>query len=884
MALQDRFVGKNLGVKFEYGGTVISIDGDQTSFDVTHGVQSAEITAGTDGGVWEIKTLEEITYSLSSFYLDDLSSNDWGALDMGLQGTLTYAPDGFTQGTVFSSRVFVNAKPESISFNDGVVRNVEFGGQGQLAGPFLFLDNFTVADAAPLSDPKLADVLGSWDVTDTGNNVAVAGGLIDITDVVTNYEDPRLWSATAFTVASGLALFVDTVRDGTTGNSGFGFADANTGNPVGLYLRYRSGSPNIAIAEDLAIPAGTLNISTYSAGVRTKWAMILRAAGAYIVDVSAGHLLGIVEAYNTSPVYISIGALGLTSADHDFDTVRVAQLPAAKIPSPALSDDFGTIPTINAQVSSGAGAVTGTPVRVGLGGNGYTFDGTTGNGIALDEAAVDAIFDFDDHTCYLRIKADTQPANTYPLDIWIDSNNGYDFRLGGGSGDRVQTRWEAGGIQALRVESDRGALGTGSFSKIGMTVSKSNDRKRTYINGTQHSGDQTGLGTWSGGALNHANLGGLTVSLNTPTPGTISDLILGNDEATSVNIATLDTKTDAGTLTTSDLDTIFPTGWMWFDGSDVYISDGLGHLEADGSGANKTQLGPTVSYAANKAYIAPLGGDELVTNGDFTAWTADDPDGWTVTEVGDATSNVTENPAGELQMISDGTVTSITQAILTAGQFYRITVDVVTVTSGQIRLRLGSGVNVKHYTGTGVQVVTGIGEGTNLEYRMNTVANVTIDDVSVQQLALADILGLYQGSSPDVYLRDDLTITDDSQAGIATRWDSATSPASGIIVYFDRAQTEQIVVGKYVSGTYSEVSATAATYSAGAKLEVRCIGSEVHVIYNSAHIVTDTISDSEILGNTLHGIFGTENATTHENHEQINTKAIDYSVFFTEAT
>ena len=76
-------------------------------------------------------------------------------------------------------------------------------------------------------------------------------------------------------------------------------------------------------------------------------------------------------------------------------------------------------------------------------------------------------------------------------------------------------------------------------------------------------------------------------------------------------------------------------------------------------------------------------GSELVTNGDFSAWTGDNPNGWSVAEVGDATSNVTENPAGKCNIISDGTFTAVYQAPLASSRLYKLTCVVDSLT-GQI--------------------------------------------------------------------------------------------------------------------------------------------------------------------------------------------------------
>lgn len=79
---------------------------------------------------------------------------------------------------------------------------------------------------------------------------------------------------------------------------------------------------------------------------------------------------------------------------------------------------------------------------------------------------------------------------------------------------------------------------------------------------------------------------------------------------------------------------------------------------------------------------------ELVVNGDFSQWTADDPDGWIVAEVGDATSNVTRDGVNDaVRIIADGSgaLVGIQQNILENGVQYRIEIDVDSIT-GQLQV------------------------------------------------------------------------------------------------------------------------------------------------------------------------------------------------------
>lgn len=749
---------------------------------------------------------------------------------------------------------------------------------------YLFLDNFSVADAAPVADPLPADVIGSWDVTDTGNNVAVVGGVIDLTDKVTNFQDPRLWSATTFVAANGLALFVDVRKDGTGGKMAFGFADANSGDPVGLYLQYFSGGA--LINEDLAASAATgISITPHTAGVSQKLVIILRAAGAFIIVAETNNLLFIADAYNTATPFISLAGMNNAAADHDFNTVRLTQLPIAKIPSPIVSDDFGIIPTI---ADSGSNGLDGTPIRVGLSGSEASGDAAN-SFIDLDEVGLDANgFDGGLGTVIVEVKIPNDVAwqslggAEGIVRLAADASNEIRFGLAA-TDNQVVWFYVAGGTTKV---VGKGSLTTNDWQTMGMSFSdaSNDDRMQPYYDGVAKDAEVTGNGTWAGTlAATLTLVGAITTTPTQVLNGLYRNIIISlGVEATAAQHATINTALKAETLTTATLETIFGAGgYVWKKCDEQYISDGAGHLEADGNGSGIIQQGGTWSNASNKAFNAPLGGDEVIVNGDFTDWTADDPDGWTVTEVGDATSNITENPAGECQIISTGPLARILQVILTAGSFFTMSLDVKTVAAGSIVVIDAITSFVADYNSTGVKTFTFIALNVNIIIQQSTTpCDITIDDVSIQPLALADLLRLASTSYTDVIARDDLTITDEFQAGIGVRWDSQSSPANGIIVYFDRQTSEIVYVGKYVAGTYSEVSETSVTYSAGAKLEVRCIDNEVRVFYNNAFVVTVTISDAGIVSNILHGLFGTENASTHEKAQVWPVDAINYDKYF----
>lgn len=139
-------------------------------------------------------------------------------------------------------------------------------------------------------------------------------------------------------------------------------------------------------------------------------------------------------------------------------------------------------------------------------------------------------------------------------------------------------------------------------------------------------------------------------------------------------------------------------------------------------------------------------GPELITNGDFSAWTADDPDGWTVTgevasdpEVSEVGSGESHGGAGTDACNLFSSVTSeqprITQVIMTGGETYEISV-IISAISGTLRIRdTGNGLT-KNFTTTGTHTFRGSAIGEIIEVRAEVSGtDVTIDSISVKRVS-----------------------------------------------------------------------------------------------------------------------------------------------------
>lgn len=311
------------------------------------------------------------------------------------------------------------------------------------------------------------------------------------------------------------------------------------------------------------------------------------------------------------------------------------------------------------------------------------------------------------------------------------------------------------------------------------------------------------------------------------------------------------------------------------DTSAPFLSDGLGHLEADGVGSGLTRNGTNWSSASNKRSNDNTGGAELLTNGDFSAWTGDDPDGWTVTGEVASDPEVSEVGTGEghggvgsgmLNLFSSATTgePKILQAILTTGKFYKEVTVVDTVVSGFILSgdTGGGGVKVINSTGTKTKVWRALSTAWRAFISSTVPTDITLASTSIVEVPIGELLDLVETGTLDVVARVNLTITDATVGGIAVAWDSVSSPQNGLIVYVDRAQAK-IRVDKWLAGAFSSnLIDQALTYGAGQIMEVHLSDSDadgtyiLRTYYNRGNKQETTFSDGDIIGNTIHGLFG----------------------------
>jgi len=314
------------------------------------------------------------------------------------------------------------------------------------------------------------------------------------------------------------------------------------------------------------------------------------------------------------------------------------------------------------------------------------------------------------------------------------------------------------------------------------------------------------------------------------------------------------------------------------DGFSGSTSDGLGHAETSGLGSGGSGVswtGATWAVSGGVLKNAPTQGSELLTNADFAAWTADNPDGWTITgEVGSdpavhqvaSGQDHTGGGAGAANFYASGAGRAVAaRNALTVGQWFAVSGNISFKTGASILIYDGSlGLSL---TRTTSGAFSGAGRASNINLRISASAlsahDFTVDDISLKTLTLSTLFRTANLSTADVFASVAITLTAGTQAGLVLNLDSTSSPANFIIVYHNGTQ---VVADKCVAGTYTNLFSSTVTYVAGARLELRKDGTAYRVYYNTVFVGSQqTVSDAGIISNTLHGTFSTYELNEFDN-------------------
>mgnify|MGYP001613008893 FL=1 len=251
--------------------------------------------------------------------------------------------------------------------------------------------------------------------------------------------------------------------------------------------------------------------------------------------------------------------------------------------------------------------------------------------------------------------------------------------------------------------------------------------------------------------------------------------------------------------------------------------------------------------APYSAANTPALGAELLTNGNFAAWTLDNPDSWTVTGEGLTDPAVHQVGTGEgrlgvgtgfCNIYTTSVAVSISQVVCTVGAFYKY--------SGTVDLRTAGGLLVVSLEGAyygsvwasaGAKVGTFRALATTFGIlRQGGATDVTIDDVSLKALTLSSLLDLVADTVAGGVYEAALTAPAGYQAGVMAA--DAVDPANYWLALLDRNPVaDRASLVKCVGGTVSNVIApNTITYVAGARLEVRQRGTTYQLWYNGAQV------------------------------------------------
>lgn len=123
-------------------------------------------------------------------------------------------------------------------------------------------------------------------------------------------------------------------------------------------------------------------------------------------------------------------------------------------------------------------------------------------------------------------------------------------------------------------------------------------------------------------------------------------------------------------------------------------------------------------------------GSELITNGDFSSWSGDNPGNWTVSE--DVNNYVTQN-GGAARIVSNNTMAvSMSQAVLSIEKLYKYSFNVVSI-SGICKIGNAS-VGTVDITSSGLKTGYFTSLENNWYFKRGGVCDMTIDDVSVKEV------------------------------------------------------------------------------------------------------------------------------------------------------
>lgn len=279
--------------------------------------------------------------------------------------------------------------------------------------------------------------------------------------------------------------------------------------------------------------------------------------------------------------------------------------------------------------------------------------------------------------------------------------------------------------------------------------------------------------------------------------------------------------------------------------------------------------GAGLSVSGGNAIITPTQGSELFANGTFAAWTANNPNNWTVTGESGTDPEVSQVGTGQAHggsgtgmanLYTTGVMVNIRQDVLAANVIYGASVTLDTVVAGALRWMDGT-------TATLGALMNAAGAG-YMTYRppSNTVlglkrsgglTNVTFDNASVKALTLSTLYAYRDMGTSTGSISAGMIRTDGTWVGLILYKD-----ANNILALYLNGASN-LVLDQLVAGTWSNIASVAATYSAGAALKLSIPGGNVASgIYNGTTLISGAAINAAFASATQWGIFSTYASNT----------------------
>jgi len=339
-----------------------------------------------------------------------------------------------------------------------------------------------------------------------------------------------------------------------------------------------------------------------------------------------------------------------------------------------------------------------------------------------------------------------------------------------------------------------------------------NGNFNTGINGWTQT---RGVVTWSSGAIRVArasSYSGRATSPITCEVGATYRIMV--DRSTSGGVATAGvTVTISPTSTVGNVlsDSGGSAAWSTMDRTFIATQTTHWVMLETGSGTDG-QYAEYDNVSVKKISEAPASrGPELLTNADFSAWSSDNPVGWTLAFTETAQTYVTQASPGARLVTTDGTYNEVSQNVTTTGKVYEVLINVTAVTGTLVVLNAGNSPLTITAPGIYRALFTSVGAVVGIKRGVGGVAC----DATVAWMSCKEVLG-YHARQPTASNKPTLTriprktasdIVINGGFDSASNWTTSLTTISGGVLSLNSqfASAQQDITGLEVGATY-EVS------------------------------------------------------------------------------